>query len=242
MKDVLLIFDFDDTIVYTNREFDRTNLLTATYVSKAIFGHLEKVNEILKYQNEVDMSMLKMFGLFRPRFLLSWYDTYDYFCKQARVEPSEQTRKEIELLVNDVYLRRFENIPHSIETITKLKEMDYSIIILTAGEEEIQQRRIQQSGIMDHVEAVHVYQHKTPHTLKEVMAMHPAREYVMIGNSLKTDIYPALENDIWAFHLECKTWAADHHDIDRTHRKYVRLNDLSEVPEQLYSLFTVAVV
>lgn len=233
MKDIQLIFDFDDTIVSTNKEFERTNELVSTYISTRLYGNTECLQEVLNVQNRLDMEMVKSFGFVRPRYLLSWYATYEHFCKEVGQTPLAEDKQKIEELVNDIYIRRFENIPDSIPVLRQLKEQGYSMIILTAGEDEIQKMRVRQSGAFELVEEVIVYSYKTPETLKEVMQKYPAQQHVMIGNSLKSDIHPALENNVWGFHFERQTWDADHYEIDQAHPKYVHLSSLIEIPKKI---------
>ncbi len=86
---------------------------------------------------------------------------------------------------------------------------------------------------------MYVYPLKTPATLKEIIRLHPASEYVMIGNSLKSDIYPALANDVWGFHFEQDTWEADNYDIDTKNEKYVSVSSLSQIPNELQRHFNI---
>jgi len=229
-----LIFDFDDTIVSTNIEFEKTNMQTATIISSALFGSVVEVNRIVAKQREIDIQMVKKHGFVRPRFLMSWLETYQVFCNEQNREPDEKIKRIIEETVNDIYVRKYELIPGSLETIESLKKEGYPIIILTAGENEIQERKVKESGVRDIVDQVHVYSFKTPSTLKEVMNQYPNRQdYAMIGNSAKSDIMPALENNIYGFHFERKTWEADDWEINKNHPKYVHLPIMPELPTKL---------
>jgi len=233
VKPILLIWDFDDTIISTNSEFEKTNEWTANIISKALYGNEQKVQEILQVQRKIDIDMVKKYGFVRPRYLLSWYATYEHFCKELGVTTSESTKKQIEECVNDVYVRPFQNIPGAIPVLKELKNQKYEMVILTAGEEEIQRKRVKESGALEFVREVIVYPMKTPATLRSVIEKYSFPDYAMIGNSLKSDIYPALENDIWGIHIVRQTWEADHYEIDQNHYKYVRLHNISEVPSTL---------
>lgn len=233
MKDIKLIFDFDDTIVITNPEYESTNEDTARIIAKAIYDNPNKTDELLAFQRKEDIRLVEKMGLARPRFLISWLNTYQHFLSLENKKEDPVIKKQIELTVNDVFARKFEPYPHAIETIKSLKEEGYSIAILTAGEEDIQRNRIKLVGLDRYVDDIYVRLLKTPLTLQEVIQNHPAKEHVMIGNSLKSDIYPALENKIWAFHVERDTWDLDHYEIDKSHSKYVRIEGVHEVPEKL---------
>lgn len=232
-KDIQLIWDFDDTIVKTNVEFEVTNTETAKIISKDLFGEIKDIEKIRQHQRMLDLEMVKKYGFTPQRYLLSWITTYQEIAKSVGKSPISSTIDQITETIKDLYIRKYENLPHSIDVLKQLKEECYSMIILTAGVEEVQKRKVAESGAIDYVDEIYVYAKKTPDTLKEIINKHEALDYVMIGNSLKSDIHPALENGIWGFHVERGTWEADHHDIDRYHEKYVHLTSITEIPEKL---------
>lgn len=232
-KNLKLIWDFDDTIVQTNIEFEKTNQETAEIIALDIFGDLKPVQELKDYQRKLDVEMISEYGFVPPRYLLSWIATYEYFAKVKNQLPSEKVRTLIRETVEDLYVRKYQNIKESIPVLKELKNQGYSMVILTAGQEDIQKRKVSESGAFSFFDEVYVYPKKTPDTLKEIMNHHEAECYVMIGNSLKSDIYPALENDAYGFHFERETWEADYHDIDKKHPKYVHITCLTEIPKKL---------
>ncbi|MBB6447438.1 HAD family hydrolase [Bacillus benzoevorans] len=238
IKDIQLVWDFDDTIVKTNVEFDKTNQRVAEIVAADVFGDLKQMEVIKAYQRKLDLEMIAEIGFLPNRYLLTWDKTYEYFMNHAGKRSDKEVKAKIKETVMDVYERKYDNIPDSIPVLKELKNQGYPMIILTAGVENIQRRKIEQSGAIDYVEDVYVFTQKTPETFKRVMERYNFQDYVMIGNSLKSDIYPALENDAWGFHYEQTTWEADHYNINKNHEKYVHLSTLKEVPIQLDRILT----
>ncbi len=57
-KDILLIWDFDDTIVKTNVEFEKTNVETAKVIANALYGEEKNMEMILTYQRKIDVDMI----------------------------------------------------------------------------------------------------------------------------------------------------------------------------------------
>lgn len=237
-KDIQLIWDFDDTIVKTSIEFDKTNHIVAQIVAFDVYGEYTKLEEIKAYQRKLDIEMVNQIGFLPNRYLLTWYKTYDFFLNKAGKRANDLVKTKISETVMDVYERKYENIPDSIPVLRELKNQGYPMIILTAGVEDIQKRKIAQSGAVNYIDDVYVFTQKTPQTFKLVMEKYDFRDYVMIGNSLKSDIYPALENDAWGFHYDQVTWEADHYNINKNHKKYVRLSTLKEVPVQVERILT----
>jgi putative hydrolase of the HAD superfamily len=237
-KDIQLIWDFDDTIVKTSVEFDKTNHITAEIISNEVFSVLENINDIKSFQRSLDMEMVSELGFLPKRYLMSWLLTYEHFLTVTGKRAEKRTKEKIVETVMDVYDRQYDNIPESIPVLKGLKNEGYKMIILTAGEEDVQKRKVEQSGAIDYVDDIYVFSKKTPQTLKTVMEKYRFTDYVMIGNSLKSDIYPALENNAWGFHYEQATWEADQYNINKNHEKYVHLSSLNEVPVKLDHIFT----
>lgn len=232
-KDIQLIWDFDDTIVKTSIEFDKTNQRAAEMIAEDIFGHTAHVENIKAFQRKLDLEMVDDIGFLPNRYLLTWHKTYEYFLHEARKTKNKVLLEQMTATVMDVYERKYENIPESIPVLKELKSEGFPMIILTAGVEEVQKRKVVESGAHHFVEEIHVFTKKTPQTFKKIMEQYPYSDYVMIGNSLKSDIHPALENDAWGFHYEQMTWEADQFPINRNHEKYIHLTNLKDVPVQL---------
>lgn len=231
MNNYLLIFDLDDTLIITNPEFEKTNVASAEIVSTAIFGDLSQVENILKRQRAIDLELVTQYGFVRPRFLHSWLRTLDHFAKENNTRLKGSDVHRLGNTVQDIYNRKYENIPGMIEVIKELKAQGYSMVILTAGEEDVQNKRVHDSGVVEFMDAIHVYSYKTPATLQEVMDKYPNKSaYHMIGNSLKSDIHPALTNDIWGIHVVRETWEADNYNIDDGNPKYVQIQSIKDLP------------
>ncbi|MCK5746470.1 MAG: HAD hydrolase-like protein, partial [Oricola sp.] len=80
---------------------------------------------------------------------------------------------------------------------------------------------------------------KTPDVYRRVFDRHgqgPARG-MMIGNSLKSDVLPALEAGCWAVHVPHDlTWALEHADEPAGHTRYRVVSSLSAIPAEIAEL------
>lgn len=239
-QDKLLIFDLDDTLIITNPEFEKTNEACAEIISNAVYGHRHMVPSIVKKQRVIDLEMVKKHGFVRPRYLHSWLETCEQVCKERGVTVPGSVVTAIYDTVEDIYVRKYEDMPHSLEVLKELNEEGYEVVVLTAGEQDVQRNRVLQAGILPFVTEIYVYGYKTPDTFKEVMAKHPGKTYHMIGNSLKSDIHPALENGAFGIHILRDTWEADHYNIDREHPLYRSIVSLKEIPALLREIHKLA--
>lgn len=229
----MLLWDLDDTIIITNPEFEKTNNYCANRLSKEIYGDDRAKQELLNMQRVLDLKMVSEFGFIRSRYLNSWLETSQTYFEKHDLVAHSTLLNDISEAVEDIYVRKYENVPESIEVIQNLKNAGFSMAVLTAGEEEVQKKRVIESGVADFMDDIHVYPYKTPATLQEVMMKHNKNNYAMIGNSLKSDIYPALANNILGIHVVKDTWQADQYDIDVTNPLYKPILNLTEIPTLL---------
>ncbi|MCA0417856.1 MAG: HAD family hydrolase, partial [Proteobacteria bacterium] len=87
--------------------------------------------------------------------------------------------------------------------------------------------------------AVEIVSDKKPETYGRIFARHGdgAGRAMMVGNSLKSDILPALEAGSWAVHVPHElTWVLEHAEEPAGHDRYRRIGDLGGLTEILREL------
>jgi hypothetical protein len=79
-------------------------------------------------------------------------------------------------------------------------------MVITKGDLFDQERKLIQSGLADHFAHVEIVSDKTPDTYRRIFDRHGqgTARAAMIGNSLKSDILPALEAGSWAVHVSAR--------------------------------------
>ena len=98
------------------------------------------------------------------------------------------------------------------------------------------------SGLGDLFAAVEIVSEKDPRTYETVFARHGtgAGEAAMCGNSLRSDILPALEAGAWAAHVAYPlTWAHEMADAPMGHPRFAELASISEFPGWLRAMSQV---
>jgi len=87
---------------------------------------------------------------------------------------------------------------------------------MTKGNEAEQADKLSRSGLAYHFSAVEIVAEKDPPTYREVIARHELTPHTswMIGNSIKSDINPALAAGLHAvFLLHKDTWVLEHAEL-----------------------------
>ena len=125
------------------------------------------------------------------------------------------------------------------DTVATLSQM-HKVLLITKGDLHHQLRRIAAADVERHCFDIEVVAEKDAATYERILARHridPDR-FVMVGNSVVSDVAPLLELGARAIHIPYEvTWALetagqDPPDSDR----WWRLESIAEVPALLESL------
>jgi putative hydrolase of the HAD superfamily len=112
----------------------------------------------------------------------------------------------------------------------------YRLVLITKGDLLHQEQKLAASGLGDLFVAVEIVSEKDASTYSRVFARHGtgAGEAAMCGNSMKSDILPALEAGSWAAHVPYPlTWAHEVAEAPQDHGRFVELASISEFPAWL---------
>ena len=124
-----------------------------------------------------------------------------------------------------------EPMPHAEATLLALGAT-HRLILITKGDLFDQERKLAASGLGEHFDAVEIVSDKTAATYARIFTRHadgPAHA-LMVGNSLASDVVPALEAGAWGVHVPSEhNWELEAHDgpADRTRFRVIR--DLGEL-------------
>jgi len=124
-------------------------------------------------------------------------------------------------------------------TLAELAQQ-YPLMLITKGDFFEQQRKIERSGLAKYFRYIEIVVDKTAETYRGVLAkyhLEPLR-FLMVGNSLRSDILPVLEIGGQAVYIPyASTWA--HEQVDEpVHEaiKYIEIEHLGQLPELIKGL------
>jgi len=89
----------------------------------------------------------------------------------------------------------------------------YRLVLITKGDLRDQERKLGKSGLAGHFQHVEILSEKDAGTYRRLFARHGIKpeRFLMVGNSLKSDILPVLELGGAGVHIPYHlTWAAEH--------------------------------
>lgn len=128
-----------------------------------------------------------------------------------------------------------EMLSHPIELLPMAREAieelaaSYRIVLITKGDLLDQERKLAQSGLGELFDGVEIVSHKTPeiyHRIFDRLGEGPDRA-MMVGNSLRSDVIPAIEAGAWGvFVPHDLTWVLEHAEPPQDHPRFRELPDL----------------
>jgi putative hydrolase of the HAD superfamily len=227
MVDVIA-FDADDTLWHNERMFQATELQFAELLSA--YHPPQWVRERLF---ATEMKNLGHFGYGIKGFILSMIETA-LDLTEARIGGAEIKRIVDwghEMLLHPVQL--LDGVRETIEALNGR----YRLMLLTKGDLFDQESKLARSGLGEFFDAVEIVSAKNAATYRTIMTRHtiaPER-FVMVGNSLRSDVLPALDAGGLAVHIPYEmTWAHEHLDEETlAGREFGVLEKISELPEWL---------
>jgi putative hydrolase of the HAD superfamily len=189
----LVLVDFDDTLVETAPSFQEAR--------EALFQRLSADGfpreEILRvHHEEVEPELLALFGMGPFRMEPSFRDTYLRLCLHQGRSPDHGAAEECAALGRD-FMGHPRIIPGSLEALAMLSAATPTVLYSQASHPEYQLDRIRTAGITAIVppDRIRITPAKTPEAFVEALAhfgVTRPEDSTMIGNSLRSDINPAL--------------------------------------------------
>jgi putative hydrolase of the HAD superfamily len=131
-----------------------------------------------------------------------------------------------------------EPLPGVDHALAELSQ-DYRLVLITKGDLLHQEQKLAASGLGDLFAAVEIVSEKDASTYARVFTRHGtgAAEAAMCGNSLRSDVLPALEAGAFAAHIPYPlTWAHEMGEPPVGHARFAELASISQFPAWVKSL------
>jgi putative hydrolase of the HAD superfamily len=125
-----------------------------------------------------------------------------------------------------------EPLPGVAETLAALKD-GYKLVMVTKGDLLNQEQKLARSGLGENFHAIEIVSEKDANTYRRVVAHQGVRPEAtaMIGNSMKSDVLPALEAGLWGVHIPYHiTWAHEHAEPPADSPRFAKLETIGELP------------
>jgi putative hydrolase of the HAD superfamily len=119
------------------------------------------------------------------------------------------------------------------EVLTALKGK-YRLVMATKGDLLDQERKLKKSGLQHYFHHIEIMSEKKEEDYKKLIRhldIKPS-EFVMIGNSIKSDVLPVLAIGAYAIHIPYHTtWAHERVDVKVYHSNFREVKRIAEILE-----------
>jgi putative hydrolase of the HAD superfamily len=227
----VIAFDADDTLwenerLYVSAQARLSELLARCHPPEWINNRL--------YQTE--MRNLEHFGYGIKAFALSMVETAIELTEGRIAGADLQTLVD---LAREMLSAKVDLLEHVAETLFALKAK-YTLMVLTKGDLFEQENKLARSGLRDCFHHIEIVSKKTVPVYKELLerhSIHPER-FLMVGNSLRSDILPLLELGAYAIYIpHALTWQHENSDPPPAGQAgYYQLGHIGQLPVLLERL------
>jgi putative hydrolase of the HAD superfamily len=217
-------FDADDTL-WQNEQFFR---MTEARFTAMLAGHAEEA-DIPARLLEAERRNLAVYGFGIKGFTLSMIETA-IEVTQGGVPAS--VISEILDAGREMLSHPIEPLPHVRETVERLAG-DYRLVLITKGDLFDQERKLAESGLGELFDAVEIVSDKTAATYARLFSRHGdgAERSMMVGNSLKSDVVPAIDAGAWGIYVPHElTWVVEHVAPPVAAPRFRQISDLGQLP------------
>jgi putative hydrolase of the HAD superfamily len=146
-------------------------------------------------------------------------------------------------LANDIIALGHELLEKPIEVLEGVEELltnlhgRYMLVVATKGDLLDQQRKLNKSGLQEHFHHIEIMSNKRSGDYQKLLKNLKCEpgNFLMLGNSVNSDILPVLELDAYAAHIPYHTtWLHELHEKTPEHNNFIQLDDITEILKYLH--------
>lgn len=218
-----IAFDADDTLWVNEPYFQDAEQEFCTLLADYL-----PQDSIKQALFETEMKNLTLYGYGVKGFVLCMIETANRISNNSVPAP----------IIADIITLGHELLEKPIELLDAVSptlealQGKYRLIVATKGDLLDQERKLKKSGIADYFHHIEIMSDKTEQDYRNLLKHLDcnAENFLMIGNSLKSDILPVLEIGSYAAHIPYHvTWTHEQVAQPLDHPHFCTLHTISEV-------------
>jgi putative hydrolase of the HAD superfamily len=179
---------------------------------------------------ETEQRNLRLYGFGIKGFVLSMIETA---VDITHGKAPAQVISAIVKLGHEMLAHPIEPLPGVADTLELLCER-HKLVMVTKGDLFDQERKLAESGLGELFSAVEIVSRKDASVYSRIFTAHGKgpEHAMMIGNSLKSDVIPALEAGAWGIFVPHPlTWAHEHAEAPANHPRFREIITFGELPK-----------
>lgn len=217
-----IAFDADDTLWQNERFFQMSQERFGELLSDYVDPHDLKARLL-----EAERRNLGFYGYGVKGFTLSMIETA---LEVTNAEVPGQVILALLDMGRDMLAHPIHLMPGVSQVIPALAAQT-SLVLITKGDLLDQERKLAQSQLGEYFSSVEIVSEKTAEVYQRIFARFETPRVMMVGNSLRSDVIPALEAGAWGVYVPADvTWELEHAEMP-DHPRFCQINNIGELPE-----------
>jgi putative hydrolase of the HAD superfamily len=221
----VIAFDADDTL-WENENFFRD----AEHEFGQVMAEFMPVKETTEALYRVEMQNMELYGYGVKAFILSLVET-------ALTISDNKVRPEQIGSIIDIGKRMLQKDVILLDSVVDLLEKLYGrfrLVVASKGDLLDQERKLEKSGLRKYFHHIEIMTHKREENYRELLnhLEVPSSRFLMIGNSLRSDVLPVIRLGGYAAHIPYyTTW--EYEQMDPSEIKSDRFFELKQIHDVL---------
>ena len=219
----VIAFDADDTL-WVNEPFFRETEAAFCKLVANIVPEEQAARTLL----DVELKNLPLYGYGVKGFTLSLIETLGVLTN----DNADFALVEKTIRLGQSMLHKPVVVLDGVEDLLKKLNGKYRLVMATKGDLLDQERKLIRSGLERHFHHIEVMSNKLVSDYQKLLKHLDCQpeEFLMVGNSLKSDILPVLEMGAWAVHVPFHTtWEHEIVDVKINNPKFLETENISEI-------------
>lgn len=223
----VIAFDADDTLWVNETYFRETEEKFCQLLSDYV-----TTDEAMKVLFETEIANLSLYGYGIKGFILSMIET---ILKVSNHNANPETITKAIDLGKEMFDKPVELID-GVEEVLKMLYGKYRLVVATKGDLLDQERKLKKSGLSHYFHHIEIMSDKKESDYIKLIKHLDClpEEFLMLGNSLKSDVLPVLAIGGHAVHVPFHTtWMHEHVDEEILHANFYQMSVLGDVLQKL---------
>ncbi|TDH27036.1 HAD family hydrolase [Segetibacter sp. 3557_3] len=219
----VIAFDADDTLWINEPYFQETEHKFSELMEEYLPRHTA-LRELL----QVEVQNLPLYGYGIKGFILSMIET------AMKISENTISLVAVERIIGfgKALLARPIELLDGVEDVLIALKQDYRLVVATKGDLLDQERKLANSGIEHHFHHIEIMSDKKEKDYRKLIKHLDVRpeEFMMVGNSLKSDVMPVIAMGGYGYHIPYHTtWAHEHVEHAIEHDNFRQLTNIREL-------------
>lgn len=218
-----IAFDADDTLWHNEPYFDE-----AQEKFCELFSGFASKQELLTLILNHQVRNLPLYGFGIKAFTLSMIESA---LDLTNHQLNGQVVEKIIQIGKDLLQKPVELLPE-VETVLQALKPKYKLVVATKGDLKDQHRKLHDSGIGHYFHHIEVMSDKKEIDYQKMLGRLDCKpeDFIMIGNSLKSDVLPVLNIGGTGIHIPYHTtWEYEKIDFEIVHDNFKSIHTITEI-------------